>query len=292
MFISLIIVPFVQSEKYLRNSFQTNKPIDLYDELIKKYKNHYLFNSLMTSYSNEMGITEKNKDWLNSLSDDSFEIQNNRIKSLFCTSETQAILLYCNMWGSFWNEPLHNGKEPEDTRLTNSIFDANLFQCDDNLIRGSDYKYLESAISKGQSPNFDLYVYHGVEYMENNIYKQLEPFINGDNFSGCIGKKFNSPGFISTTTNKNYCIEFSNGYNWNTDQFEPPFKTNVVFKILVPKNTNGVAYISGQRLTKHRTLSICHTNVENQFVINMNRDYLVTGVDKIDNTQILEVTLL
>ncbi|MDE5617789.1 MAG: ADP-ribosyltransferase, partial [Ureaplasma sp.] len=252
--------------------------------------------NLLENWSNKIGIYFNN-NWYSNISDNPFELdsQIKGFKNYYCSSEAQAIMLYANCWGHFWNQWLHEGKIPP-----NQIVNKKFLQNSNSLnyeIRGSDFQYMELGISKAKSPSFDMVVWHGVEYMEVEFYEQLKSFIlkddDGYDYSNCIGKIITSNGFISTTTMKDHAISFTDGNNWTNNTFSPPLKSNVAFKVKIPKNSSGVGYVSGFPLTSYKLPSGFNPyNIEGQYIINRNSRFSIDNIYKEDITFIFEVTLL
>ncbi len=229
-------------------------------------------------------------DWYNSLTKENFlynvvdvkndQGQNIKATELFCSSEKQALELYLNNNGHYWNEFLQNNEVPPNACYNKKFFPTftDYIKTDEAYIRGTDYKYLESSLSKANMP-INIITYHGVEYMEKDFYNQLSEYIAGDDYSMCVGKKIHSNGFLSTTFQKANAIWWASGENWTkvdpvtgTSPLEPPFGRRVTFEIKIPLGTNGAAYVSDFNF-------INKDNPEEQILINRNKDYLIEGVD-------------
>ena len=198
--------------------------------------------------------------WHNKITKQKFEpdgIKENYIKNLYCSSEQQAIFMYANLGGDFWNLPLHKHEEPIDTKSTKtSEFwgevdlyipygeETQYIDCYTSYdIHGSDYNYITSALDKSTNP-FDVVVYHGVESLEVEYWDQLKEYIKhtdkGYDYSDCVGKTFTSYGFLACSANRPYCEKF---FEWGPEN-PNPLKEPVMFIIKVPKDTKGYTYIA------------------------------------------------
>lgn len=188
--------------------------------------------------------------------------------------------LYLNQWGDFWNKDLHLQKEPIDTKrkmIPNPDFKENV----EYEINGDGYKYIVSALNKTQA-NFNLQVYHGVEFMEVEFWEQLKDFVtttdNGYDFSKTVGKKITSYGFISTSMSKEIPYGFSTGVDWTDgDKLKPPLKEPALFIINIKKDTKGVAYVS-----KPIEMMNYH-NGDDQVLINKDKTYKIIDWYKDEN---------
>lgn len=231
-------------------------------------------------------LHNKFQSWYDSLTNHDWNRdENNKIINLHCSSEQQAIHLYANEWGHFWNEPLHN-KEP----VTNfqykpaHKFDPGINKSKKYEIRGEDYKFLQSALDKAIFPE-DRIVYHGVEYMENEFPKQLEPYIKTNNINGrveydlsnTINQTITSYGFLSTTFDKNTIVNnYVYGKDWTDNNIEkPPFKVPMMFEINIKKGTRGAAYLAGFPFSYSEQY-----NHDEQVLINLNSTFKITGTYK------------
>lgn len=232
----------------------------------------------VTNFENlKINLTNHYKNWYDNLSYKEWDkLDDGSNKNAFCDSEQQALYLYANQWGDFWNAPLHNKEIPRDTTrkmFVNSGFKENI----DYEIRGKDYHFITSALEKAKTPDFDLTVYHGVEWMEKEFYSQLYIYneANGSlNFSKTIGKTIESYGFLSTSIDKKYAYPFVNGNNWNTGKNEPPLKEPALFIINIKNNTNGAAYLS----SSFSLMGIA--NKEEQVLINKDTKFKITNWEK------------
>ncbi|MGL4343284.1 MAG: ADP-ribosyltransferase [Metamycoplasmataceae bacterium] len=200
----------------------------------KRYENlKYQFND----WYNNLTIADWNKD------------DENNFINYHSNSEQQSIGLYSWCSGSFWNEPLHRGYEPVNVKL--KLINNNLDSKNAYEIRGSDYKYIESALLKANYPIDDI-LWHGVEYMETEFYEQLEKYIiktnYGYDYSGVVGQVITSNGFLSSSLSKKVATDFFGwrpNYEWPTDLIENnPLKEPVVFKINIKRGYNGAAFLS------------------------------------------------
>lgn len=155
----------------------------------------------------DLELKKSFQPWYNSLTNEKWNLdENKKFINYFCNSEQQAIALYSWCSGSFWNEPLHRGYEPNNVFLKLNADKQNAHE-----IRGSDYLFIEQALNKAIFPK-ETILYHGVEYMEIEFYEQLKDFIikteKGYDYSQVVNKIIKSTGFISTTLNKNYALNF------------------------------------------------------------------------------------
>ena len=262
------------------------------------------------------------KEWYNGLSLELFTKEQiegkDGVTELFCNSERQALMLYTVCWGHFWNMYLQQGKEiPEFHDYNAKFFNLSYNQGfpvplkNKVTIRGSDENYLHSALSKVNSP-INLTTYHGVEFMETEIYKQLKPYIketkNGKyDFTNLVNKVFTSPGYLSTSMYSNTAFSYSNGMDWSNPNVQddrevigpdnPPFKVPVVFKINVPENAKGVAFVSNFHwLDKDDCFPpmtpYYDMNGEAQLLIDKNSSFRITKTYVEDGIQVLEMTML
>ena len=192
------------------------------------------------SYSNRLGKIYS-QDWYNTLTWHDWNYVNKPlkiVKDAYCESEQQALSLYLNSWGDFWNESLHKQQEPQNKKHK-FLDDMALFGGLNLEIRGSDYKYISQALSRSKIPENTI-AYHGVEYMEIEFWNQLKDFIkqNDDgsyDYSNCIGKTITSYGFISTSLSKSWVVHFAEGEDVNTGENILPLKEKFVFKVFIPK---------------------------------------------------------
>lgn len=182
------------------------------------------------------------------------ETKENYIKNLYCESEQQAIYMYANLGGDFWNLSLHKQKEPEDCKSIEFskyhgnndlklLFDQMLDVHYHYDIRGNDYQYIKSSLEKSTNP-FDIVMYHGVESLEVEYWNQLSEYIvktdKGYDYSNCVGKSFTSYGFLACSANRPFCETF---FTWGSE--EPnPLKEPAIFIIQIPQGTKSYAYIS------------------------------------------------
>ena len=240
------------------------------------------FNNLSKKFGHYMSL-----DWLNSLnSNDWNRDKNGNILDLYCSSETQALALYVNCWGDFWNIELHQNKVPTNKE---HVMQGQICNGEVMKIRGSDYKYIESSLQRS-CLSVNTITYHGVEFMENEFYDQLKDYITGNDeegydYSNCVGKTITSYGFISTTLNYNAAITWSSGWDWINYVDNPPLREPFIFKIFIPKNLMGVAYISDYNLNGTN-------NVENQIIINRNSKFKILKWYRENGINIFEVELI
>ena len=144
-------------------------------------------------------------------------------------------------------------------------------------IRGSDYKYILQALQRSLLLENTI-TYHSVEFMENEFYTQLEKYIiqNQDgsyDYSNCVRKTIKSNGFISTSLDKNWVVSFAEGENVTTGEIELPLKEKFIFKIFIPKNITGAAYVSGFKMMGVE-------NMEHQILIDRNSKFEIKNYHK------------
>lgn len=236
-------------------------------------------------------LKEKYTPWYNSLSNEPF--QKNQLgdfENAYCTSEQQGICLYACNWGHFWNEYLHKQEEPitAPQKLVR-IEGVDLRKKPPLVVRGGDYKYVDSALEKATTPQ-DIRVFHGVEYQEIEFWEQLEPFVAKDkndnyDFSACIGKKITSYGYISTSFEYSRAYSFCDGKNWTGGPDCLPLKEKTVFVIDIKKNTNGVAYLSDFKFSGE-------WNWEEQVLIKRNSSYLIKKIEKQKDANVFFLEML
>lgn len=221
------------------------------------------------SYSNQIDQKLKSNfvNWYNSLTKQKFNNSN-----FHCESEAQAIILYANWRGHFWNESLHKQQEPSNYILQNKE------------IRGNDYKKMEDGLNKATFP-YDYKVFHGVEYQEIEFYDQLKNFMdkNADgsySYDRCIGQDIYSYGFLSTSVSRTEALEYCDGYvfndmnkPWGEGEFFLPLKEEVLFEINIPKNYKGAAYLADFNF-------VGYVNPDNQVLINRNCKLHINDVKK------------
>lgn len=259
----------LNGEKYL--------DLDLYSQQFNNY------NSTFNKFSKQMA-KDYSENWYKTLSKSEWNFgENSNIPlNLFCNSEQQALALYCCAWGDFWNVPLHEGKEPQNQfrKMEGQIYPGETLE-----IRGSDYKYISESLSRASLPE-NTVTYHGVEFMENEFYAQLEldKETNID-FSKCVGKTLKSYGFISTTIKKSHAVNWSVGLDWINNIEKPPLKEPFVFKIFIPKNISGAAYVSWLDLVNTE-------NYENMILIDRNSKYQITNYYKEGDTNFFDMIYL
>lgn len=230
---------------------------------------------------NKEKIISQYNEWYKSLSySDWNKNQDGSIKNAYSNSEQQSLYLYLNQWGDFWNESLHLQKEPQDTKKVFDFANSGFLPNVEYGIRGEDYKYIDSALEKAIAP-LDMTVYHGVEWLEKEFYDQLKDYIkdskNGKDYSQTIGKTIESFGYISTSLNKKYVIDFVDGKNWITNKLEPPLLEPAMFLINIKKGTKGVAWVSNP--FKFMGLA----NSEEQVMIKRNVKYKIKDWNKDTN---------
>lgn len=210
-------------------------------------------------------------EWFQSLSNKNFDLS---LDNLYCETEMQALSLYANCWGDFWNVELHKNQEPTDKtiKVSGQIAGNKIMK-----IRGSDYQYICEALKRATMPQ-NVIAYHGVEFMEDEFYEQLQEYIKQDSkgnydYSDCIGKTITSYGFISTTFTKKHAADFVDGEDWVNGGYHLPLKTPTLFKIKIPKNTPRCAYISGFKMSNGST------NTEQQILIDRSMNYRIDNIE-------------
>lgn len=230
-------------------------------------------------YGIDYKLKEQFVDWYKNLTKEEFSKEN-----FYCNSEAQSIILYANKRGYFWNEYLHKRQEPP---LEQEILSKPL--------RGSDYKYMEQALSRAIFP-YNYKVYHGVEYQEDEFYDQLKNYIvkteNGYSYENCIGKTITSYGFISTSISRDEALEYCDGYifndlsqEWGQGYFHLPLKEEVLFEINIPKGYIGAAYLADFVFCGEK-------NPDKQVLINRNCSFKIINVYKENGKNIFELDLI
>ena len=258
--------------------------------------------SCAVNYYNKWGQTYY-LDWWNNLTRKNF---NFNLDNLYCDTEIQALTMYIIDWGDFWNYYLHHQQIPP-----NQLHKMQGQFCKNKMknIRGSDYYLISQALNKAPACPENIVLYHGVEYMEDEFYDQLKPYIhdNGDgsyDYSNCIGKTIKSYGFISTTFNKSYALNFCTGIVWTNDEnqikelfpngytishrnnlYYLPIKSPAVFKINVPKESKNLAYVSGMKLSNG------YKNNEEQVLIDKDTSFRIDNVYTEHNSSNVLVTI-
>ncbi len=257
-------------------------------------------------------------DWYNTLTVKPYNeneiYSDNGVSKVYCQSEGQALNLFANNFGHFWNYYLHQKQIPPTRTWTRDYFDRILptIPRENKVeIRGTDYTYVDDALSRAEAP-LNLIVYHGLEFMETEFYDQLAPFISvkdGDyDYKNCVGKQITSYGWLATSTLSSIAKNWSKGYNWvqefkgfNTDQ--PPLKEPAFFKIKIPHGSKGVASLEGWPLMKWTPQNFEYPNFfaidqnwEGQTLIHRNSTFTIDSVQEVyvDGTgwaNMFEITL-
>lgn len=93
-------------------------------------------------------------------------------------------------------------------------------------------------------------------------------------------------GFLSTTTNYNNALKFSVGHNWIDDILGPSLDDPYIFKIKIPYLSHDVAYISGFDINNN------FSNEDAQLLIKRNSKFRIDKVSKIEDKNILEMTMI
>ncbi len=236
-------------------------------------------------------------EWFNSLSKSYFETnEDGSLKNLYANSEGLATFIYISCRGHFWNLPLHQRKIPVDTYVSNQfIYEKSIVHNQpEYAVRGSDYKYVDSAIDKAVSP-INLIAYHGVEYMETEFYDQLKDNItqlpNGEyNYQNCIGKTITSYGWLSCTLRWSWAYNYSYGEDWTSNpvKYIPPLKEPAMFRIKIPTHSIGVSYVSNWEYVKNAQI-----NREQSVMIARNKSYIIENWEKDNNgVNIFDIKLI
>ncbi len=232
--------------------------------------------------------------WYNELSKNNWNKDlNDNFINYYCESEQQAIGLYSWCSGTFWNEYLHSKLEPKNhyIKFSNSFLDNEKAL----EVRGLDYKFIDSALEKATYPRNDT-LWHGLEYMEIEFWDQLKNYITiktdgSFNYEKCIGKSITSFGFISSTLNKKYAINFFDWkpqYHWPSPNLgKQPLKEKVTFKINIKKGYKGAAYLANFDFAGFGT-----TSKENQVLIKRNSKFIIKNIWKDNDINFFEVDLL
>ena len=268
--------------------------IDMYQIVKDNYpdSDQVEFNKLISNQSNKIFL-KPYQNWINSLTNSPWDLdENGTVKNLYCYSERQALALYSSCWGHFWNIPLHLNQEPKDQMLNKKFINIpNIDNKNELEVRGNDWKKLQGALERAISP-WNLIVYHGVEFMENAFWNQLEQFITYDetnknyDYSNVVGKQIHSYGFLSTTTNKDIAKKFSQGYDWVEENIKLPLKEKGMFKIKIKQGTSGVAYISGFNIVNGVVES------ESQFLIKADTKFNITNISKEADINVFEMEMI
>lgn len=242
------------------------------------------------SYIIDKELKNSYVDWYNSLSNDKWNKTNGEFDNYFCYSEQQAISLYANYRGWFWNESLHQKKEPLNQKIKIYLLSSKKLE-----VRGSDYKYIVNALDRAIVPK-DMIVWHGVEYQEDEFYDQLKNYISWNNgkidFTKCIGKTIESYGFFSTTLQKNKALEYCDGAVFNNEgsweeinEWHLPLIEKAIFKINIKQGYKGAAYLADFDFAGSK-------NIDDQLLINKNCRFLIKDVWKEKDVNVFEVDLI
>ncbi|MDE5599529.1 MAG: ADP-ribosyltransferase [Ureaplasma sp.] len=232
---------------FFNATLKNEKYIDLYKLVNDTTKSKNIF----MKYSKELGL-KYSGEWYSKLKNANWNYANpnNPVGiplNLHCSTAKQALALYCNAWGDFWNIELHQNRIPID-KPNHYLKGNGVFPKQRLGILGKDYKYISESLTESSIPE-NTVAYHGVEFMEIEFWEQLKDFItenkNGTyDYSKCVGQTITSYGFISTSLDKEYVDEFSDGQDWVNGGNYKPLKEDFVFKIFIPKNIKGTAYVS------------------------------------------------
>ncbi len=198
--------------------------------------------------------------WYNSVSKHAWNLFD-----YYCSSGQQAIDLYANKRGDFWNVPLHQQKEPPEYLTAYGM-----------RLRGSDYHYISEALRT--MPFETNYVtYHGVEPMELEFYEQLKPFatIQEDgwyDFSKAIGQTITSYGFISTSIIEDEALQYVDNWMGNSVA-ELALKVPTMFVIHVPKGYPAAHYLADFEW-------MGRVNIDNQILIDKDCKFKINNITK------------
>lgn len=251
------------------DQLNNDKYIDLYKYATEgNYNIHEVSKKLGHSYS---------QPWYDSLGDaGNWNYKNPGDKlpeNLYCSTKKQALALYLCNAGEFWNVDLHKNTTPTDkpNYLIGQKLGGYIFGGEHLDIRGADYQLISESLKDASIPA-NTVVYHGVEFMEDEFYNQLQALIqkNGDDYdySKCVGQTITSYGFISTTFDKSMSEAFCDGYNWIDGSNHLPLKEKFIFKIYIPGNVKGAAYVSYFDFMGSQ-------NTDDQILIDRNSEYKI-----------------
>lgn len=278
---------YINSNKFLDiyNILKSNNPNLNENELaaLTRKKSNEFGNYFWKTWIENLG---EKKDWaLN---------ENNQYINLFCENPRQALQLYTNCFGHFWNVPLHKNETPANSLVEKRFFNfagnEMLSKVQNvNEIRGGDYIFLDNILNLPSAiAPLNLIVYHGVEFMEKEFKSMLgfkaDEIVNFDLIK--VGTIIQNYGFLSTTTEYNNATNFSIGHNWIDDRLEPPLDAPCLFKIKIPYLTKGLAYVSGFDINNN------FSNEDAQILIKRNSKFRIDGVSKIGDKNILEMTMI
>ena len=274
-------IPFISSCSLGTNeedAFNTTLGNEKYIDLYKFSMNNKYSHSKFKNLSKELGHKYSNA-WYSQLKDANWNYAdpNNPTGvplNLHCSTAKQALALYCNSWGDFWNIELHQNKEPTDK--PDYLMKGQVFPGNKLSILGKDYKYISECLENSSIPENTI-SYHGVEFMEVEYWNQLKDYITEVNgkydYSKCVGQNITSYGFISTSLDKKWASDFSEGEDWVNGGYYLPLKDKFVFRIFIPKNINGVSYVS--------YFNFMDTyNNEDQIIIDRNSEFKIVDYYK------------
>lgn len=266
--------------------FNGNEYLDVYKQLYEKNPNLSFeeLNSLVSNVSNSFGMKYWH-DWIFSLSYKDWERdkQGNAI-NLYCNSERQALFMYTQMYGHFWNYYLHNNLIPPDGVLQKKDLIKLVKTNHDLEYRGNDFQYISNALQRAKTP-CNLVVYHGVEFMENEFYDQLKDYITGNDeegydYSNCVGKTITSYGYLSTSLSIKVVSEYTWGNDWMHGGIHLPLKEPFIFRIKIKKDTTGCGYMSGYPIMNSPYDSCDEAS---QILLDKNKSFKILGYYKLDD---------
>lgn len=295
---TLLSVYFLNCKKINRNlDVVDNEYLDIYIQMKEKNPNLSFveLNSLINDVSNEFGM-DNWKNWIFSLSySDWSRDEHGYAKDLYCKSERQALFMYTQMYGHFWNYYLHHQITPPDGVLPKEDLEKLVYTNKNLNYYGSDYRFISLALCRAFSP-CNLIVYHGVEFMEDEFYDQLKDYIKYDelnndyDYSECVGKTITSYGFLSTSFSIKVVDEYTNGNDWMHGGIHLPLKEPFIFRIKIKKGIQGIGYMSGYPLMNSPYDS---TDEAAQILIDKNKSFKIVNYFKMSNgNNVFEMELL
>lgn len=154
--------------------------------------------------------------------------------------------LYASNHGFIWNECLENHCQKHHYSYETI---SELDNEEAHIIDNQDYNFLLSALQKAHSP-YELCVYHPVQYDEIQWFNQLKRYLlhlgNNYLYYRCVHKYLTSSSFLSCTLQLNEAMNYLNYVPHQIYHIKPvlnPLKEPVIFKIKIPPDHIGVAYL-------------------------------------------------
>ena len=198
-------------------------------------------------YYLDLQLQQAYEPWFNQLSVHNWDYDtNHEINDYLCQSEAQAVGLYASNHGFIWNECLENHCQKHHYSYETI---SELDNEESHIIDNQDYNFLLSALQKAHSP-YELCVYHPVQYDEIQWFNQLKRYLLhlGSNYLyyRCVHKYLTSSSFLSCTLQLNEAMNYLNYVPHQIYHTKPvlnPLKEPVIFKIRIPQNHIGVAYL-------------------------------------------------